>query len=144
MKNSLFLAIIFATIVSLTSCGKSDNNTTTPAATNPTKTELLTAKGWKITGATANGVDAFANFDACERDDVLTFKTNFTAITDEGATKCDPTDPQTITETWSFASNETKVILDGVEATLLILNSTTLKIELMNGADKYTITHTAQ
>lgn len=144
MKSYLILATITALTVSLASCTKSDDKTTTPANTAPTKTELLTAKGWKITGATANGVDAFANYDACERDNTLTFKTNFTAITDEGATKCDPTDPQTITETWSFASNEAKVILGGVEATLLTLNSTTLKIELTNGSEKYTITHTAQ
>lgn len=141
MKNYLFLAAITALTISLASCTKSDDKTTTPT---PTKTELLTAKGWKITEATVNGVDAFSNFDACERDNILTFKTNFTAITDEGATKCDPNDPQTITETWSFASNETKVILDGEEATLLILNSTTLKIEAINGADKYTVTYTAQ
>jgi hypothetical protein len=36
-------------------------------------------------------------------------------ITDEGATKCDPMDPQTSTANWSFNANQTKVTIDGDE-----------------------------
>lgn len=43
--------------------------------------------------------------DDCDKDDCMTFKADKTAIFDEGATKCDPTDDQTITGSWSLSAD---------------------------------------
>jgi hypothetical protein len=77
------------------------------------KTQLLTEKPWFVSKAeekagTANWVDDFPNYAACEKDDATLFKSNGQYENNEGATKCSAADPQIIsTGTWNFASNET-------------------------------------
>lgn len=136
MKATLQLT---ATLLMLAffSCNKdSDNN----ANTTKTKTELLTTGTWKYTACivspaldyygTGNPVtDIFAIMQACEKDDFEVYKTNGIWEYNEGPTKCDPGNPQVVySEPWSFAANETKVIVGGVECTILELTETTLKL----------------
>lgn len=126
-KVSLYLAV--AAMASLTLSCKKDSDT--PAAA--TKTDLLTAKNWKTTDLKVNGVSVFNSglIDACDKDNLIKFNTNKTAIFDEGATKCSSTDPQTRNGSWDFTTSETKLKVtnpdgDVVEATIGTLNSTTL------------------
>ncbi|HEX2684216.1 MAG TPA: hypothetical protein VHL77_09800 [Ferruginibacter sp.] len=78
------------------------------------KTELLTQSAWKFDNA-ALDVDRNGTPDspvppgflqACDTDNTITFSSNGTGVADEGATKCDPTGPQTVPFTWSFKDNE--------------------------------------
>ena len=118
MKNYLLLLAVAAT-VSFTSCSKDDDDAT-PAKS---KTEYLTASGWKVTSVT---VDPAIDFDgdgtketdllpfsqACNLDDLTVFKTDQTYTEEEGATKCDPNDPQVYTTgTWAFSNNENTITL---------------------------------
>ncbi|HAN38534.1 MAG TPA: hypothetical protein DCQ29_06485, partial [Chitinophagaceae bacterium] len=65
------------------------------------KTQLLTEKPWFVSKAeekagTANWVDDFPNYAACEKDDATLFKSNGQYENNEGATKCSAADPQII------------------------------------------------
>lgn len=77
------------------------------SSSSKSKTELLTQTTWKFSAATANGNDASNYIDACQKDNTYTFVSAGTGNVDEGLTKCDPGDPQTIPFNWNFASNET-------------------------------------
>jgi hypothetical protein len=54
---------------------------------------------------------AFAGVPVCRLDNTLTFKKDGTATADEGATKCDPSDATTTNFKWSFADNETNLVI---------------------------------
>lgn len=59
----------------------------------------------------ATGLDT--NFyPACQQDNIERFETDGSLAFDEGATKCDPTDPQTEAGTWAFYDSETKLIFE--------------------------------
>jgi hypothetical protein len=44
---------------------------------------------------------------ACEKDDIYTFKSDSTGVIDEGAAKCNSSDPQTVPFKWSINSTQT-------------------------------------
>lgn len=105
----LFCVVIF-------SC-KKDEDDPPP----PTNTQMLTTGSWKFQ---SGGFDVDMNgtidldfasgiLPACVLDNTATFSTNGTGVADEGATKCDAGDPQTVPFTWAFTSNETKVNFTG-------------------------------
>jgi hypothetical protein len=136
MKKPIQLAallLIMAGVLPFQACKKDENNTP------KTKTELITTGSWKMTAFTINPAidfdldgdtesNLFDILDGCAKDDFTTFKTNGTAEGNEGASKCDNADPQTYSLDWSFASNETKLNLDGDEYDLVELTATKLKI----------------
>jgi len=100
------------------------------------KTELLTSGSWKITAAVSdddgNGsyeTDDFAFFPPCFKDNFLSFSINGQVVQDEGLTKCDVTDPQTETSTWSFSNNEMNITIDADTYDLMELNNSTLKVK---------------
>lgn len=108
--------IIIASVICLgfLSCEKDDSNNT------PTKTALITQSAWKYDDAGAdldkNGSIDFSftsQIPPCVTDNTLTLRTDGTGTVDEGATKCDASDPQTTAVTWSFANNETTLNLGG-------------------------------
>lgn len=101
-----------------------------------TKTDLLTQHSWKQTGFTLNGVSLYDSLDACEKDNIYTFSTSFTYKKDEGATKCDPADPQTAESgNWAFTNSESKLSTVPTGGTptvsdILQLDENTLKLSL--------------
>ncbi|MVN76150.1 hypothetical protein GO988_07420 [Hymenobacter sp. HMF4947] len=103
-KLSLFLLVA----VSLGACKKDSDS----AAPTPSRTDLLTAKNWRLTTATisVSGFPLPGAIAACSLDDFLKFGTDKVLTHDEGATKCDPTDPQTDKGTWDMPS-EAKLTL---------------------------------
>lgn len=142
---TLFLAVSMALAVS--SCKKDDDNNSTPAnntgGSNLTKTEILTGRTWKITELTVDGQSQVGTLvTACDLDDIYQFKANGEFIVDEGATKCDPTDPQIETQsTWKFLDNETKLEADGEVATITELTTTKLVTEGTLGTAKVVLTY---
>jgi hypothetical protein len=146
-KNFLiFPAIAF---LALSSCKKNnETNENTPENSKPviTKTDILTAKSWKLTAATISpGIsfqggpfitDFYQYIEDCKKDDLVIYKADGKLITDEGASKCNPDDPQTEEFNWSFSNNETKIIMDGDTSTIMQLDSTTLRISTaMDGSE---------
>lgn len=125
----------FAFMLTIAACKKDDD---TPAT--PTTKEYLTAGNWKVTAMTIDpGVDfngtLFTDFysmmPTCSKDDLMLFNVNGTVTDDEGATKCDPDDPQTQTDgTWALSSdNKTLTVTypdDTVVLTISTINGTTI------------------
>ena len=86
--------------------------------TEPTKTELLTKKGWTL--STATSIPAFENksgvtnenlfvsfFWDCEKDDILNFNQNGSSIMDLGKLICDDqTGKELSLGNWRFLKNE--------------------------------------
>lgn len=135
MKKITILFLALSMAFTVTSCNKDDDDNSTPSNNNPggsnlTKTEMLTAKKWKMTALTVDGQDFYALMDDCDKDDTHEFKTDGSYTYDEGATKCDPMDDQIISQsTWKFTDNETKIEYDGEEATITELTETKMVLE---------------
>jgi hypothetical protein len=112
MKAVTAWALAFSLlIIAALSCKKSSGS-------SKSHTTYLTQSSWKIQslGVDANkdgtvDYDITSSLPACQLDNIYTFKSDGTGTTDEGATKCNSTDPQTTPFTWAFKSNET--ILSG-------------------------------
>jgi hypothetical protein len=121
MKKILFLVSVLAVAVS--GCKKDDDD--------PSNTDKLTGKAWKVTAITVNpaisfgGIsitDVYAFLDDCEKDNTSTFNTDKTYLDDEGGSKCDPSDPQTTPGTWAFNSDETILTLDSADSFKVLQN----------------------
>jgi Lipocalin-like domain len=112
MRSLSFLTLLSAALI-LGSCQKDDS----PTVANKTKTELITSAAWKYNDAkidtdnngTGDAALPAGLVEACTTDNTITFVNNGTGTINEGATKCASTDPQTISFTWSFTSNETVI-----------------------------------
>jgi hypothetical protein len=109
MKKLLLpVTLLSFTVLMLGACKKSSSKS---------KTELLTQAGWKINtlGIDANMNGAIDNGESqeqdCEVDNTYTFKTDGTAIVDEGANICGG-EQQTSSFNWIFKSNETVINAD--------------------------------
>ena len=139
LEIQLIALLLMITVIATTLSCKKDKEEN--ANTVKSKTELITKGSWKRTALVSNpAYDWNANgvFDtnilntmfSCEKDNFETYQANGMVVTNEGATKCDSSDPQTWSVTWSFGDNETKLIWDGNDVyTLLELTETTLKFQ---------------
>ena len=147
-KQHYFFLLILLSPFIFTSCDKDDDN-----ETPKTKTELLTASPWKRTALTSNpaydwnadgnaATDVLSIMLPCERDNTDTYRTNGIMETNEGPTKCDPSDPQTWTTTWELVNNETEIRYDDTyNYTIVELTETTLKLRGVFEENGVTYTH---
>ena len=130
--SASLLITVFTLCLEMESCKKDE------APLNP-----IVGK-WKLTGYSQNGVDVYRNINTCITDNTATFTSDLKLIFDEGPTKCNPSDPQAITETYSFNSDNTQLTVSGTSSSeiykIQILNSTTLKLELTTLGDIITYT----
>jgi hypothetical protein len=109
MKFRFTALFILLNVVLFTSCEKSNNDD------QKTNTELLTASIWLYNDAKIdadnNGTGDFdvpaGYIEDCQKDNTLSFSANGTGVVDEGATKCNTADPQSVPFTWTFTTNET-------------------------------------
>src|ERR1041385_438692 len=101
-KQIASLLTILGVLSLLPACQKDDNN----QPSSKTKTQLITQGTWKFSAATVNGVDASGYLQSCQKDNIYTFVAAGTGTIDEGASKCNGSDPQTNPFTWNFANNE--------------------------------------
>jgi hypothetical protein len=128
----LLLILVSANFFLFSSCNKDEN----PPAPK-TKTQLLTQSTWKFKSATVGGLD-FSTLQQCQKDNIITFTTAGTGTIDEGATKCNVTDPPTSPLTWNFASGETILQVSvplfsglGNNFTLISLTETELVVSIV-------------
>lgn len=112
------------------------------------KTELLIKDNWILLSSTIDPPvsilgntlsDVYALVPACDRDNFAKYKSDQTGIYDEGATKCESQDPQTVAFNWSFKANETQIQQDGDLLNVLELTETTLKVRFPIDGTEYGI-----
>ena len=103
---ALFFMILWA------SCSKSHSNNNSTAT-------LVTQSSWKYD---TSGIDlnkdgivdiGDTTVKPCVKDNIYTFKSDSTGTIDEGATKCNVSDPQTVPFTWSLTNNQTVLTVTG-------------------------------
>ena len=104
MKKNLYIFPL-AVVVGLTSCGDDDDNG--PAQN---RTELLTAKTWRMTnleGQVNGQTTSYWNFvfDACEQDDESKFNADGTYVLTDTGEECSPDNSET--GTWAFNADQT-------------------------------------
>jgi hypothetical protein len=145
MKHFILFAAMALTI-SVTGCkGKKTPDPIVPAKT---KTELLTQSSWKLTAVTVNptynGFTEYSQMATCDTDNIYIFNTGGVLTLDEGASKCNPGDPQTGTDIWVFKTNETIITIGSLDHTILELTETILKESYVSnsGGVNYTVTET--
>jgi hypothetical protein len=114
MKCTSYLLLPLLSLI-VFSCGKDDQ------PKQPTKTEIIAQATWKYdNGGIDNDKNGTVDIPAtgalllaCQADNTLLLNTNGTGVIDEGTTKCNTTDPQSMPITWNFTNNETALRLSG-------------------------------
>lgn len=117
VKNFAVLSLL---CLGFAACDKDDDDDNNASS----KTDTLTASAWTYQDA---GFDSNRNgsieqsesvsllapglVQSCRADNVLIFKKDNTGTVDEGATKCNGNDAQTTSFNWSFADNESSVVV---------------------------------
>ena len=129
-KLSLAIPVfaVFLLLININACSKKENlpqpansenlNSSTIKYSAPDRKSLLTGKKWKMTALIVdppkpyefpgpNVTDWYKQMKPCEKDNVLTYYADGYMTDDEGAAKCFKKDPQTITGSWEFNSDQT-------------------------------------
>lgn len=149
MKFNKFLAIAMAaTALTFSACSKDDDKTDDPTPVDYSAN--LTGKDWRVTGlllvSPGGTIDIFATYEACEKDDLIEFLTSGLVTEKAGATKCDPTDPDTAPGgAWALLNNGTQLrMIDGDTsyATVKELTATNMQLEMTE--DDMGVTYTTK
>ena len=139
-NNNLLLLTLISTCLSITfqGCNKNDD----PGADNPDtiNENIIISKQWKMTAYVQDpgGIDLFATMPDCKKDDIHIYSMNDLTI-DEGPTKCNASDPQTVRSGigWFFS-------IDGKQFTRGSLTSATgtIKTDVVEiSSTKFKITY---
>ncbi len=153
MKTIKLVAMIMIfSSLALSACKKTETE-----APVTTKKDYLTAKDWMLTAAsitTASGSnDIYGPMNACLKDDLTRYATDYTQIHKPGLVKCDPSEPASaIIGTWALAEGDTKLLLitgsDTTTMTVKTLTSaaliTTVPDNSSGTTQTITFTYTAQ
>ena len=110
MKKLIICTVAAGALLFIFSCKKNDSG-------GQTNMQLITAAAWKYdTAAIDLNLDGTAEtalppgiIESCDEDNIVTLKDDGTGTVDEGASKCDPGDPQSVAITWTFKNNETVI-----------------------------------
>ena len=118
-----------------------------------TKTELLSNGSWHVTAYTVDppidwdgdGTDesnVYPVIEQCIKDDHTTFFANGTGELDEGSTKCDPNDPQTIPLSWEFDQSESQLTVESIQYQIESLTESQMVLKEIEVISSVTVTHT--
>ena len=113
MKKYLILSL--SLILLFAACNKK------PGASAPTREDILRSGKWKITSGTLtvtlpNGKDTTLNYmdwiPSCRQDDYIVFDSGIHAALFSNSTKCNVSDPDSISFQWLFTSNYSYLTMD--------------------------------
>jgi hypothetical protein len=108
MKKVIFLSSVAMALFTIGCSKDNDGNDGTSE-----RMQLITSAAWKYDNAQIdydkNGTPDMALppglLEDCDKDNIITFKNDGTGTIDEGLTKCDAGDPQSVNITWEFKDN---------------------------------------
>ena len=172
MKRFTLLALTAATLLIAPACKKDSVTPTTQGTTSPQSTptppaaeQQLADKVWVLTAVSVNPAlstntgaavtDLYPYIPACTKDDTEQFVSGGVLKLDEGATKCDANDPQTVTGTWTAAKSGNDTVLHAtvnggtLHLKVLSVSSTQLQVSTQDDvfgigtgtANTYTLTY---
>jgi len=138
--NKTFYALLFLSVLGAASCKKDDNKTNTP--NNPSNADFPVGT-WTLTsytsdkpiltrnGETTTDIIKAEGIPPCGLDNLYTYKADGTYTVDEGPTKCDPADPQTLYSTrWTLNGNT--LTIDGQAAQVTQVDASHFKMMSAN------------
>jgi len=135
-KTLATFAIIACIVVA--ACSKNDNSQQNAEA-------ILTTNRWQLTAATVTipgsslSVNVYDSLPTCVKDNFYVFAKGGTVTVDEGASKCDESDPQTYSGNWQLLNSNTplKTIdpITGQSTTAGIINISSSQIVLQDTAN---------
>lgn len=141
MKTTNLIRTLALGVVLLVGCQKDEDP-------QPSKQELLTknaTKEWTLTTEREGSKDLFALRKACDRDDILLFKSTGQFELNEGSSKCDAQYPQIIASgAWSFQTNDTELTVGDETYKLVELTAQTLRVSITDTQGTYDATFTAK
>jgi len=143
--------LLIASIVAMIACGKDKNE-----PSKKSNRDIMSSHSWRITAFTVNppmnknGVlvsDFLAIQQVCSQDDLFIFPTDSTYTELAGATKCNPTDPDTLhTSPCILSKDEKQVTIEDYPNPLLIKSIDDKKMiwegNFSKNAIDYTVTYT--
>lgn len=113
MKKAIIVAVVF---IGLAAAACKKNGSDMPI----TSVDLISGTSWKIDtigfDADKNGVidsEVPGGIQPCEKDNTIKFNIDSTGVFDEGALKCNDSDPQTLPFTWEFKDSATVINFQG-------------------------------
>jgi hypothetical protein len=82
------------------------------------KTDIISSGNWKLISYSAYTItgttDVYSTYPDCRKDDYLHFNRDGSGEINEGPSKCNSADPQSLFIQWSFTNNtETKIKING-------------------------------
>lgn len=153
MKNiKLILAFLAIASVTLSGCKKDKDES---------NTDKLTGKNWKMTALTVDPPlnfggslvsNVYPQLPACIQDDLTIFNSSGSVTFDEGASKCNSSDPQSTQGTWTWNTDETILSVtddgDTTSYTIVSLSNDSMVATWTDDSsgivETYTVTFTAQ
>ena len=143
------IILLLAFPLLMTQCSKDDDDND-----NQTPSELIIGS-WQVTADVVTPPldfgsgpisDLYSILDACDKDDLYIIKANGVGEFNEGASKCDPADPQSEPFSWSLQDNGTVLVIsDGSSSAnfqVAQLNQTTMKLVITESILGTTYTET--
>lgn len=141
-KKIIYSFFIFTLILIGTSCKKDSE---------PLSTQKIDGK-WKITSSIikdTNGgadIDLFTDLDACVKDNTYEFTAAGVYIADESSLKCEEEDPQNLTGSYTYTSNDKTLTITTnsfiVVSEVIELSNTTLKTRAFSSPTNPIVTYT--
>lgn len=125
--------LLIISFFGLISCDKDDDDA-------KTRTDLISDRNWVFSSVRVGGTDVSSFVETCQKDNILDFSNDGTGTSDEGPTKCDPSDPQSSPFTWNFQNNETVLFISapffaGSNSTFNIVSLTETELVLSQDID---------
>lgn len=131
-------AFVLTAALVLNACKKKKDDSPTGGTS---KKDILMSHSWVGTDILINDTSVWTLgiIPACSKDDIYTFKANNVVTTDEGATKCNSSDPQSSDDVWMLIENDTKIVNGGDTMVIAELSSGKARFTMMDGSDKFEI-----
>jgi hypothetical protein len=135
MQTKIFFPLCVSALlmVATNSCKKEDN-----VESPLSKTDILTTGQWKVSafimdtdGDGKTDTDLYTLYQPCEKDNYRVFQKDGRMEVNEGPTKCFGGSPQSETFPWSFANNETEIIVDGDRSTIVELTPSRFRMQAL-------------
>jgi hypothetical protein len=110
LKNPIAIALFLFVLFTTASCSKDEDDGSSTIA-------LIVQGPWKFSKATASGIDVSGLIETCIKDNILIFQTGTPqnpGTLNEGATRCNASDPQMIDFFWEYDASFKKMSITGV------------------------------
>jgi hypothetical protein len=138
MKSKSLLLLVLPFVMYVSGCNKKAEDEPVPAD----RTSILTSGTWRFTSMyetwEENGTSKSEEvLPSCVADNFYSFSSEGLGFWDNGALKCDPSDPQQQNFNWSLSDNDTKLTFGDLTLEILEMTNTQFRVRrIYNDGDE--------